>query len=61
MTPEQTELISRARQLRIQAEAAESVFHDAVRDARAGGLSLREIAAALGVSHQTVSNIVKRR
>ena len=41
------------------AEVARAEFHRAVRRLHLGGASLREMAAALGLSHQRVHQIVE--
>ena len=39
-------------------DVASAAWRQAVRDARAAGCSLRAIADAAGVSHQTVANVL---
>lgn len=54
------ELLAQVRRLAERAAALTAQRDDAIRQARAAGASLRELAAAAGVSHQTVSNICDR-
>ena len=41
-------------------EAARSLFYEAVRDARAAGVSISAIARARGVSRQSIQKLVDR-
>jgi len=46
------------RELRDEAARADRAYREALAQARAEGHSLRAIADAVGVSHQTVANLI---
>ncbi len=49
------------RRAKERADKARSAFEQAVRDAHASGVSLREIAAEAGLSFQRIHQIVHKR
>lgn len=55
-TPEQK--LARAKRFHEQARDA---FHASIREANAGGLSTRSIAAVVGLSHQRIHQILHGR